>query len=63
MVWPAPDSGRSLEVRGDVHPRGMITLDRTRLIGWLPPSRVLSQALHPRPVSYRHLPLPTLLLV
>ena len=29
--------GRSLEVRGDAHPRGMTALDRTRLTGRLPP--------------------------
>ena len=32
MVRPAPGSGRSLEAHGDVCPRGMAVLDRTRLI-------------------------------
>ena len=34
-MWPAPDSGRLLEVRGDAYPRGMTARDRTRLIGEL----------------------------
>src|SRR5688572_11315664 len=33
---PRAFPGRPLEVRGDAHPRGMIVLDRTRLIGRLP---------------------------
>src|SRR5690625_4780321 len=35
MAWPALLPGRSLEVCGDAHPRGMTALDRTRLIGRL----------------------------
>ena len=34
-MWPALDSGRLLEACGDTRPRGMIALDRTRLIGQL----------------------------
>ncbi|EZQ01286.1 hypothetical protein CL42_14435 [Acinetobacter sp. Ver3] len=34
-VWPILDSGRSLEHMSDCMPRGMIVLDRTRLIGSL----------------------------
>ena len=45
MALPALDSGRSLEVLGDEHPRGMITLDRTRLIGRLPQAAVLARGL------------------
>jgi hypothetical protein len=33
MAWPASDAGRLLERVGDGAPRGMIVLDRTRLIG------------------------------
>jgi len=35
MARPVPDSGRSLEVPGDRHPRWMAVYDRTRLTGWL----------------------------
>ena len=35
MVWPAPSPGTPLEAEGDLRPREMTILDRTRLTGLL----------------------------